>query len=193
MPEVPRQNTPASLEDLGDRLARQRLSSRQRCFLLAHIAIETAQGRSIQNFNVGNLTVSRAQLTSVPFWRPPWFELDETSTPRERELHQLMLEGKEPSAFRAYGSLDEGVSDYVRRLRQRFPSLLRASSPALFVKAWKESGYTPRLNVARTLPNFKALVRSFRCSSGGPSLLLMAAAGAGAYYLWRRYAATLPG
>src|SRR3990172_12618759 len=154
MPEVPRQNTPASLEDLGDRLARHSLSARQRCYLLAHIAIKTAQGRSIQNFNVGNLTVSRAQQTAVPFWRPPWFELDETSTDRERALHQLMLEGKEPSAFRAYGSLDEGVADYVRRLRQRFPSLLRASSPALFVQAWKDSGYTPRLNVPRTLVTF---------------------------------------
>lgn len=187
MPEVPRQNTPASLDDLARRLEGQRLTRRQRCHLLAQIAIETAQGRSIQNHNVGNLIVSSAQLTSRPFWRPPWFRIDETSSQRERELHQLMLEGKEPQAFRAYGSLEEGMSDYLRMLRSRFPSLLAAGSPAVFVRAWKESGYTPRLNVERTLVQFKRLLAQTDCnSSSGLGLFGWSALGAGLWWLWRR-------
>lgn len=187
MPEVPRQNTPASLDDLARRLEGKGLSRRQRCHMLAQIAIETAQGRSIQNNNVGNLIVSSAQLTSRPFWRPSWFELDEQSSERDIELHQLMIEGKEPQAFRAYGSLDEGLADYLRMVRSSFPSLLSAGSPAAFVRAWRDSGYTPRLNVERTLVQFKRLLAQTGCkSSGGIGAVGWAVAGAGLWWLWRR-------
>lgn len=124
----------------------------QRALLRAHIHLENAGGRSVYQHNVGNISVSRAaQQSGVDYWAPPW--RDDASSP----LHQLMLEGKEPSGFRAYPSLQAGLADYLRQLQTRFPSMLAARTPEQFVLAWKRSGYTPRLNVEATLRNFRPL------------------------------------
>jgi hypothetical protein len=162
------------------------LTRLQRCHLLAQVAIETGNGRGMQNFNVGNLIVSSSQQSGPAlFWRPPWFTIDENSSERERDLHQLMLDGREPSAFRAYGSLEEGIAAYVARLRERFPTLLQARDARTFVTQWKASGYTPRLNVEATLRTFRQLAPCSR-SSGGSFFFWALALGGGALWLTTR-------
>lgn len=187
MAEVPRIRTPQPREALEQGLALQRgLTRRQRCFLLGQLLIENGNGESIHNHNLGNLIVPLSQQGGpIPFWRPPWFEVGPESSERHKELHELMLAGEEPSAFRAFGSFEEGLSFYVKRVRERFPSLLRASSPSAFVSAWRSSGYTPRLNVAATLRTFRELVQ---CPSG-PSIgtiVLVGGAAAGVWYWLRK-------
>lgn len=164
------------------------LTALQRCHLQAQIAIETANGRGMQNFNVGNLIVSSSQQNGPAlFWRPSWFRIDENSSARDLELHQLMLDGREPSAFRAYGSLEEGIEAYVRRVRERFPTLLQARDARTFVTQWKASGYTPRLNVEATLRNFRQLARCSGSSSSIGLWLVVGTLAGGAWLLSRRY------
>lgn len=188
MPEVPRHRTPATREQLAGALEGHGLTERQRCFALGHLLLETRQGQSIQNNNPGNLTQSSRNTgpDSPAFWRPPWFEVDEHSSERDLRLHDRMLQGKAPSAFRAYGSLADGVAAYVSAVRRNFPSLLRARSIREFVGAIKSSGYAPDTDVRATIRTFEQLVQCrFRGASILPWLLGLGA-GAGAWYLWRR-------
>src|SRR5262245_41566242 len=73
--------------------------------LLALIWIETRQGSSVVQHNPGNLSASERYQGKA--WRPPWFAIDESSSERMKRLHQMMLEHKAPSAFRAYDSFRE--------------------------------------------------------------------------------------
>jgi hypothetical protein len=86
----------------------------QRVNLSALVAIETARGRSVQNGNVGNIT-ARADYPG-PVWRPTWFELLPNASPRDLALHDEMLRGRAPSAFRAYASPADGARDFARLL-----------------------------------------------------------------------------
>lgn len=110
--------------------------------LLALIWIETANGH-LQNWNPGNITASDKWPGAA--WRPPWFTVDASSPPIMVHLHELMLRGKAPSAFRAYDSLLEGFLDFARVLRSMFPSVLAAAATgdaAKFVTALHDSGYS---------------------------------------------------
>jgi len=93
-------------------------------FMLAQTAIETAHWRKIQNQNVGNITV--LETADAFAWRPPWFE-PPFKNERDERLHALMLQGKAPKAFRAYGNLREGAADYVKRLHVKFPEIIVAA------------------------------------------------------------------
>lgn len=112
--------------------------------LLALVWIETARGH-LMNWNAGNITAG-AQW-SGDAWRPPWFELnaDTLLHPHLVELHEKMLHGQAPSAFRAYGSLVEGFQDFARVLARQFKSVLAAAKTGdarAFVTALHDSGYS---------------------------------------------------
>lgn len=195
MPQVPATRTPASREQIAEALSRRGLSRRQQGFLLAHILIETGRGNSIIQHNVGNLAASRAvqQRDVASYWRPPWFDAPGPgASERTKRLHELMLEGREPSAFFAYRSLGEGIDEYLELLgRERFAPMLEARTPEQFVRAWKETGYTPRLNVAATLQTFRELLPKGTAAGGGVLLLLVL--GAGGWYLYKRYGSSVSG
>lgn len=110
--------------------------------LLALIWIETGGGNLV-NFNAGNITASDRWEGAA--WRPPWFLVDANSSPKMVALHEAMLHGKAPSAFRAYASALEGFQDFARVLRANFPSVLaaaRTGNAADFVRALHDSGYS---------------------------------------------------
>lgn len=110
--------------------------------LLAQLMLETGNGAACHNYNCGNITSNE----HGSFFRPSWYSVDETSGPHLRQLHDLMLQGKAPRAFRAYESLEHGLRDYLAELRRDFPSLLEASyteDPYTFARAIRTSRYTP--------------------------------------------------
>lgn len=164
MPEVPaisRSVTDAQLRAAVDRLAPD-ISRQQRAHLLALIVLETA--RRPRNWNLGNLAASQSyqQDPSNLFWRPPWYEVNEDSSERDLRLHQMMLDGLEPSAFRAYPDLDAGLRALLKLLRSgRYDRLWHARGPRQWLEAQRETGYTPALDVNSTLPGFTSLVQHF--------------------------------
>jgi len=114
-------------------------------WMLVQIWLETDQGRALWRNNVGNITAGSAWSGTI--WRPNWYyEPGPDASARTRELHELMLQGRAPSAFRAYPSLEAGAEDYVRVVMRQFPQLYRAmydgdaSGVALAVR---ESRYCP--------------------------------------------------
>lgn len=87
--------------------------------LCALIWVETGRGQSCKNWNVGNLSASETWATSPnnKAWRPPWFEVTPESSERLRRLHEAMLAGRAPRAFRAYDSVVEGMAAFLSLLR----------------------------------------------------------------------------
>jgi hypothetical protein len=129
---VPRLPTPLALAVLpgvvqaGFEAAGAKLTPTQRVNLAALVAIETARGKSIQNGNVGNISAGASYGGAV--WLPPWVELTEASSARDRALHEAMLAGRAPRAFRAYESVQEGARDFARfLLAPAYAPLLRAA------------------------------------------------------------------
>lgn len=132
MQVVERRNTPITAQAARDAFARAYVrefgttpSIDEAALLLALVWIETAQGKSVQNFSPGNVTASDRYEGSA--WRPPWFELSPASTDRERQLNADMRAGKAPRAFRAFDSLDAGMVDFVHVLRRDFPEVMAAA------------------------------------------------------------------
>jgi len=125
--------------------------------LLALVWMETARGHLL-NWNAGNITAG-AKWTGAA-WRPPWFELaDAQASPKLLELHERMLHGQAPSAFRAYGSLLEGFQDFANVLRSQFQSVLvaaRTGDARAFVTALHDSGYSRDYSPAH-VPGMTAL------------------------------------
>lgn len=98
----------------------------QRMMLAVLASIETARGRSVQNFNIGNITAGPSYPGAI--WRPPWFDPAEAAgNPRHEALHRAMLEGRAPSAFRAYANATEGALDFARVLNRSFPEVMKAA------------------------------------------------------------------
>jgi hypothetical protein len=129
---VPRVNTPLSAEEARGYFVPAYVEAfghapepQELPLLLALIWIESGRGKSVQNNNPGNLSASDHYEGDA--WRPPWFELDESSSPRNRDLHALMLEGKAPSAFRSYDSPAEGFRDHANHLKSTFPEVVSAA------------------------------------------------------------------
>ncbi len=124
--------------------------------LLALVWIETARGH-LMNWNAGNITAGPRWEGAA--WRPPWFEVSEGSSPKLIELHERMLRGTAPSAFRAYSSLLEGFQDFARVLRSTFPTVIAAAGTGdarAFVQALHDSGYSRDYSPAH-VPNMTAL------------------------------------
>jgi hypothetical protein len=135
-------------------------------YLMALIWLETDRGLAIIRNNVGNLMAkylpaNGGQEVSVfagEFWRPDWW-FDES-----HPTHAAMMAGKEPSAFRAYPTAQDGYLDYVALLlsAKNAPVIAAAMAddPVAFVRALKKTysaGYTD--NVADSI---RSLVAAFR-------------------------------
>jgi hypothetical protein len=133
--------------------------------LLALVWIETAHGHLMNN-NAGNITASDKWPGNA--WRPPWFDLSQgapgssawaPTSAKLIELHERMLHGQAPSAFRAYDSLIEGFQDFARVLRSQFKSVLEAAKTGdarTFVTALHDSGYSRDYSPAH-VPTMTAL------------------------------------
>jgi hypothetical protein len=96
--------------------------------ILALVWIETARGTRCFNWNVFNITAGDTNPNDA--WRPPWFDFDGGTnvTDRNVQLHELMLKGKAPKAFRSYTSIDAGALDGVRELKARYPKVVAAAA-----------------------------------------------------------------
>lgn len=95
--------------------------------VLALVWIETARGTRCFNNNL--LNISAGDQWPNDAWRPPWFDFDAGTNVTERniKLHELMLQGKAPKAFRSYPSLDAGALDGLRTLKGHYPSVVAAA------------------------------------------------------------------
>ena len=148
-------STPISAEHARDALvaAMPGIDRESAALLLSLIWVETGRG-NLMNHNAGNITAGLSWQGLA--WRPPWF-----STPGP--LHDRMLAGTAPSAFRAYNSATEGFADFVHVLQHQFKSVLDAAAsgnPALFVQALHDSGYSRDYNLTH-IPTFAQLRESF--------------------------------
>ena len=72
----------------------------------AQIATENQGGKGIFNYNVGNLNWT-------PQWRGDWYETQDSQTVGNNPANRLWL----PYKRRAYNSLEEGVADYLKLLK----------------------------------------------------------------------------
>lgn len=88
-------------------------------------AIETGRGKSMKNNNLGNISASPRYQGLA--WRPPWFDPAPDAPARMKSLHEAMLKGTAPSAFRAYTSPLAGAEDFARQLVHTFPEVLDAA------------------------------------------------------------------
>ena len=132
--------------------------------MLAQIWLETASGGSLWQNNVGNITAGEKSW-SGPVWRPSWYELDESSSPRQIRLHAAMLKGEAPSAFRAYPTLEAGASDYVRRIKFDFSPVLKAMKTGRArdtARAIQDSNYCPDCELEKTTRTLISLRDSWR-------------------------------
>lgn len=132
MIEVARQTTPIAQSAfpglINDAFTAENapLRGMQRMMLAVLASIETARGRSVINNNIGNISAGPSYQGSV--WRPPWFDPAEAAaSPRLQALHQAMLDGKAPSAFRSYATREEGARDFARVLLRSFPEVMAAA------------------------------------------------------------------
>lgn len=155
------------------------------------IGIETGHGRQCQNFNVGNVTAGASYDGKA--WRPPWFDATEAAAdPRLAALHVKMGEGKAPSAFRAYDSLDAGISDFARVLVRDFPEVLEAAKqtdPDVFRRALAQKyshdyGNVDVTDTIRKLQSELGLVAGAAAPGGGAAGFLVAALFA--WWAWAR-------
>jgi hypothetical protein len=141
---------------------------------LAHQWLETKATRSMWRFNWGNLSAGgfvdgvERLAWKGDIWRPPWFELAADASPEMVALHEKMLAGKAPSAFRAYPGHPEGAQGYVKLLqRPGFAALLRAGqsgNPTAYAQAVVDTGYCRDRNCQpdRMGPALAELVARFR-------------------------------
>ena len=132
--------------------------------MLSQIWLETDRGRSMWQNNVGNISANEKSWTG-PVWRPGWYELTPESTPRQRRLHADMLVGNAPSAFRAYPTLQAGATDYVRRLKFNFASVLAAMKTGNIdrtARAIRESRYCPDCKQEETTKALRSLREYWR-------------------------------
>lgn len=132
---VPRTRTPVTMQQVRDLLLNAYTSELGRApsksalgSLSALVGIETARGSAINNFNFGNISASESFRGDA--WRPPWFEIlpgSDEDTPRNRAVHEMMIAGKAPSAFRAYPDRSAGMREFVAIVHRSFPEVLSAA------------------------------------------------------------------
>lgn len=101
-------------------------TSKELPLLMALVWLETGRGKSTKNNNLGNISASSKY--SGDAWRPPWYDGPGPDTSvKLTNLHQSMLDGKAPSAFRSYDTVERGASDFVSQLKNIFPEVLEAA------------------------------------------------------------------
>lgn len=151
MSQVPAATTPASALTAASSLLKALRAvgldmSRQGArLMLAQLWFETGRGEKLRANSPGNLMArmfkggKEVSVWDGDYWRPEWFD-DET-----HPTHALMLAGKEPSAFRAYPTLDAGIADYVKLISRKAVLLdaFKSGSPSSVASAIVSSGYCP--------------------------------------------------
>lgn len=169
MAEVPATVTPLTVDtaayslQVAAQAADLYLTRAGALLLLALIWVETGRGQKTRQHNVGNVMARGYRTSGVEYsvwsgdyWRPEWFD-DQSSS-----LYQKMLDGKAPSAFRAYVSLVDGMSDYVAILLNK-PEVISAANRGdvpQFVAELARS-YSPDYSSAHQ-KTFDSLVKEFR-------------------------------
>lgn len=153
-------STPLSAEHKRDALAAALpgLDRESAALLLALVQVET--GGVPMNNNAGNISASSRWEGDA--WRPPWFEPGNPN-PKLAALHERMLKGEAPSAFRSYPTAAAGFADFARVLKSTFPSVLAAAKtgdPRDFVLALHDSGYSRDYSAAH-IPTFVSLREKF--------------------------------
>jgi flagellar protein FlgJ len=134
--QVPAQRTPVTVPQIRDAIARahERLTGRQATAgvldaLTAQASLETARGASMFNFNFGGLKGASPAGATATYG-----------------THEVVA-GETiavKAGFRAYGSIDEGATDYVATMRGRFGGALGAAASGDvdgFAHALKQAGY----------------------------------------------------
>jgi hypothetical protein len=180
--EVPAVATPVSLDEARALLfavAPSSWAGNVLVYLLALLWVECGRGARVIAHNFGNLAAGGYAKNKAgewvdvawwtgSYWRPDWY----ASPPEERwqSLHERMLRGEAPSAFRAYPGPTDGVRAFVRLLSDpRFAGVLTAAredSPEAFVQALHDSGYSKDYKAAH-VPTFRALVAEIRAKAPG--------------------------
>jgi hypothetical protein len=150
MHEVPLIRTPVSEHDAASALVAalaalaEHPHQREAELLLAQLWLETGRGNACCNFNVGNISASDRYEGGA--FRPPWFVIDASSGPLMVNLHNEMLKGRVPRAFRAYATLEAGMGDYVNQIFHTFHTIVdaaRLGDAEAMAAAIKTSRYTP--------------------------------------------------
>lgn len=143
--------------------------------LSALIALEVGRGKSLHNHNLGNISV--AESFTGKAWRPPWFEITDSSSALNKFRHSEMLKGRAPRAFRAYDSITEGAGDWARRMRTTFRDALDAAggSTEAFRLALSK-GYSHEYADPKSGVTLAALVKEF---GGDPGTNLLPTTGRG--------------
>lgn len=189
---VPRLSTPVGMQALPDlveaafHVLGTRLTPTQKVNLGALVAIETNRGRSIQNGNLGNLSAGAS--FSGPVWRPPWFEVTPASSARDLALNQAMHEGRAPSAFRAYDSVQQGAVDFARFLLGRAYAPILEAANGNDADAFRRaiaasySGDYKNAAVTRTLEKLRAELGGAPPAGAGGGLALVALLGLAWWY-----------
>jgi|WetSurMetagenome_2_1015567.scaffolds.fasta_scaffold00908_16 hypothetical protein len=176
--EVPATRTPVTKEQaatfvvngLRARLGREP-SEQEAVYTMALAWVESGRGQSIYGNNPGNVSCyDNGKGWSGDFWRPPWFP--EQHDPKYDYLHQRMLEGKAPRAFRAYPDQQTGWNDYLREVVRRIALLaaMNADDPAEFVRQLVETKYSIDYNEShvKTYRSIIAEIRSWGLFSSLP-------------------------
>lgn len=160
MQEVPRTPTPVPfarlrpLIEAAFRALGRELTGVEAVNLTALVAVETARGKAVQNGNLGNISAGAKYPGRV--WRPPWF------ADAKHPLHQPMLDGKVPVAFRAYDSSEDGALDFAKLLLSTsYAPLMRAaaSSDANAFRVALSERYSPDYANSRATETFRQLQR----------------------------------
>jgi hypothetical protein len=180
---VPRLTTPLPLELIPDliegafHVLGTRITPAQKVNLTCLVAVETDRGKSIQNGNLGNISAGESYSGRV--WRPPWFEVNESSAPSMLALNKKMLDGKAPSAFRAYESIQVGAVDFARLLLSPpYAALMRAADGS-DVDAFRRelarrySSDYDNAAVTRTLEKLRAELGAASPGAGGALALVV--------------------
>ncbi len=163
MIEVPRRGIAIGKQEAFDALSKAMggMSRELAAMLLSLAWIETGGG-TFQNYNPGNLTAGPKYTGKV--WRPPWYpEPSADATQRTKDLHAAMLKGTAPSAFRAYDTLAQGMSDWVAALKHSFPEVLQAAeqgNPETFRQALSQK-YSHDYRNTQSTATFAKLKKGF--------------------------------
>jgi flagellum-specific peptidoglycan hydrolase FlgJ len=99
--------------------------------ILSHIAHETANGKHIYNYNVGNIKKTKSESDLHDYVTLQTFEYEKGKRKDQ------------PAKFRAYHSLDDGVKDYLNLIHSNPGAwgAVEKGDPRAFSQALKQRGY----------------------------------------------------
>jgi hypothetical protein len=128
MSEVPATRTPITRPEAATALlhAWPDIDRETAAMLLALVWMETGQGHNAVQHSPGNISAGEEYPS---LWRPPWYaEPTAETSPKLVRLHELMLAGRAPKAFRAYPSWEAGFANFRVFLLQNYEPLLAAAA-----------------------------------------------------------------